>query len=287
MALMFLLLALAIACLSAAVGAALSAASAKTRARRQLASAEARWALQQQHDSAGSVVEHVPFGWLNTVLQALWAPVLEKHLAGLTAELLGKVFAEVWRVPGSLSCTPTQRAWRGVLQAKPRLHRPPAHTCHPPTHTRVQVLAKNGSKAPFKFLDSIAVEELSFGIVPPTFHAAAWKHDAAAAMLTLSTDVRFTSSSAQAVVSGAAAAVHGLCAWLVCTRLAAAGAPLRASFAHPAPFLQPRHAQLLVRSRAVGLLFAPLTIRFEATHVKLRGRLRLGIQLGPEPPGIQ
>ena len=44
--------------------------------------------------------------------------------------------------------------------------------------------------------------------------------------------------------------------------------------------------QLLVSSKAVGL-FAPVTVRLEVTHVKLRGRLRLGLLLGQEPPGFQ
>lgn len=44
--------------------------------------------------------------------------------------------------------------------------------------------------------------------------------------------------------------------------------------------------QLLVRSKAVGM-FAPVTVRLEVTHVKLRGRLRLGLALGQEAPGIK
>lgn len=43
--------------------------------------------------------------------------------------------------------------------------------------------------------------------------------------------------------------------------------------------------QLLARSKQVGPL-QPLTVRMEATHVKLRGRLRLALVLGQEPPGI-
>lgn len=65
-----------------------------------------------------------------------------------------------------------------------------------------QVLAKGSQKAPWKYLDSIGVEELSFGLVPPTFQVAQAKYDPTASMLTMSVDVRFTtSSSAQAVVS--------------------------------------------------------------------------------------
>lgn len=65
----------------------------------------------------------------------------------------------------------------------------------------VQVLMKGGQKAPWKYLDSIDVEELSFGLVPPALQVASAKFDPTASMLTISMDVRFTSSSAQAVVS--------------------------------------------------------------------------------------
>jgi hypothetical protein len=44
--------------------------------------------------------------------------------------------------------------------------------------------------------------------------------------------------------------------------------------------------QLLVCSKTVGPI-APVTVRLEVTHVKLRGRLRLGVQLGQDAPGIQ
>lgn len=71
------------------------------------------------------------------------------------------------------------------------------------------MLSKNSHKAPWKYLDSIAVEELSFGLVPPTFHAAQVKYDPSTSLLTLNMDVRFTSSSAQAVVSSAG--VLGIC----------------------------------------------------------------------------
>ena len=63
------------------------------------------------------------------------------------------------------------------------------------------MLAKGGNKAPWKYLAGIGVEELSFGLVPPTFQVAQTKYDPSTSMLTISTDVRFTSSSAQAVVS--------------------------------------------------------------------------------------
>jgi hypothetical protein len=46
-------------------------------------------------------------------------------------------------------------------------------------------------------------------------------------------------------------------------------------------------SQLLVRSKPLGSLLAPVTVRLEATHVRLKGSLRLSIVLGPEPPGIQ
>jgi len=52
------------------------------------------------------------------------------------------------------------------------------------------------------------------------------------------------------------------------------------------PALVPLLLQLLVRSKAVGM-FAPVTVRLEVTHVKLRGRLRLGLALAQEAPGIK
>lgn len=63
------------------------------------------------------------------------------------------------------------------------------------------MLAKGANKAPWRYLDSIEVEEIGFGLVPPAFQVVQAKFDPTASMLTLSMDVRFTSSSAQAVVS--------------------------------------------------------------------------------------
>jgi hypothetical protein len=40
-------------------------------------------------------MESFTLGWLNLVIQALWLPVLEKHLSGLIMEGLQKVLIEV------------------------------------------------------------------------------------------------------------------------------------------------------------------------------------------------
>lgn len=60
---------------------------------------------------------------------------------------------------------------------------------------------KNSHKSPWKYLDSILLEELRFGAVPPTFQNALAKYDPEASLLTITMDVRFNSNSAQAVVS--------------------------------------------------------------------------------------
>jgi hypothetical protein len=236
----------------------------------------------------------------------------------------------------------------------------------------MQVLVKGSQKAPWKYLDSIEVEELRFGLVPPTLQVASAKFDPAASMLTLAMDVRFVSNSAQAVVSSSrrcflGCSSHGLLlcmlycfgsfapaaaaeGWgcvqqplLLVSSMVTSGAPLtqqsiachtsialivsrcgshkKNSYAHlcdeggksfgfhsskvtstasgwSGPTLWPACVQfsqcsacvavclqLLARSKQVGPL-QPLTVRMEATHVKLRGRLRLALVLGQEPPGI-
>lgn len=40
-------------------------------------------------------MECFTLGWLNLIMQALWTPVLEKHIAGLVTELLQRVMNEV------------------------------------------------------------------------------------------------------------------------------------------------------------------------------------------------
>eukprot|EP00879_Flechtneria_rotunda_P003976 GHRR01004216.1.p2 GENE.GHRR01004216.1~~GHRR01004216.1.p2 ORF type:complete len:346 (+),score=112.74 GHRR01004216.1:4945-5982(+) len=165
---------------------------------KQLQQEKANWSAEQQLDSPATVLEGLTLGWLNLLLQALWPPVLEKHVANLTANLLQRILDEV--------------------------------------------LSKNMHKAPWKYINSILVEELSFGQVPPSFQAAVAKYDPGASMLSFSMDVHYRSSGAQAV--------------------------------------------MLVKSRSFGVL-APLSVRLEATHVQLKGRLHLGLLLGPEPPGIK
>lgn len=74
----------------------------------------------------------------------------------------------------------------------------------------LQVLVKGSQKAPWKYLDSIEVEELRFGLVPPNLQVASAKFDPAASMLTLAMDVRFVSNSAQAVVGTSSTALLGI-----------------------------------------------------------------------------
>lgn len=44
--------------------------------------------------------------------------------------------------------------------------------------------------------------------------------------------------------------------------------------------------QVLVRSRSLGMLQG-LSMRLEAHHIHLKGRMNLGIQITTEPPGIK
>eukprot|EP00878_Enallax_costatus_P024687 GHUV01026365.1.p1 GENE.GHUV01026365.1~~GHUV01026365.1.p1 ORF type:complete len:182 (+),score=46.65 GHUV01026365.1:397-942(+) len=129
---------------------------ANERIKWELTSALAEQQLQKQKDGRGVLLESFTMGWFNLVLQALWSPILEKHIAGLTGDLLQKVLNEVRE--------------------------------------------KNSSKAPWKFLEAIVLEELRFGAVPPSFQNTLAKYDPAASLLTITMDVKFTSNSAQAVV---------------------------------------------------------------------------------------
>eukprot|EP00775_Hariotina_reticulata_P011068 gene11068-11224_t len=153
MALGFMVLMMATACI---FGACVAWKSAKTRFRRHLESAQARWQLQHQVDSKGILIESFTLGWLNLILQSLWTPILEKHVAGLTADLLQRVLHEV--------------------------------------------LAKNAHKGVWKFIESITLEEISFGLVPPTFQNALAKYDPAKSILHVAVDAKFSSTSAQVVV---------------------------------------------------------------------------------------
>ncbi|WIA29249.1 hypothetical protein OEZ86_011757 [Tetradesmus obliquus] len=124
--------------------------------RHALESAEAKWQQQLQQQPGGCVFESFTLGWLNVLLRSLWTPLLEKHVAGLTSELMQKIFNEV--------------------------------------------LEKDSHKAPWKYISTISVEQLSFGLLPPTFQAAVLRYDPAASLLNVGMDVAFTSNSAQAVI---------------------------------------------------------------------------------------
>lgn len=67
-----------------------------------------------------------------------------------------------------------------------------------------QVLVKNGTRPPWKFIESIAIEEFTLGLVPPQFQFCYARYDPVKSMLTFSMDARFNSSAAQAVVSSQA-----------------------------------------------------------------------------------
>ncbi len=63
------------------------------------------------------------------------------------------------------------------------------------------MLTKNSARPPWRFIDSIAVEEFCFGLVPPQVQFCFARYDQVKSLLQLSLDVRFVSSGAQAVVS--------------------------------------------------------------------------------------
>ncbi|KAI8477037.1 MAG: hypothetical protein J3K34DRAFT_516008 [Monoraphidium minutum] len=172
---------------------------AKAKMGRELASAKARWELEHQEASQGTLVESFTLGWLNLVVRSLWTPILEKHLAGLTMELLQRVLNEV--------------------------------------------LEKNGAKAPWKYVQGITIEEFGFGMVPPQFQHCCARYDPARQLLSFALDAEFTSSGAQGV--------------------------------------------LLLRMASIGGLLQGLNVRAEATHIRIRGRLHIGLQLTHEPPGIK
>jgi hypothetical protein len=86
-----------------------------------------------------------------------------------------------------------------------------------------QVLAKNAHKGVWKFIESITLEEISFGLVPPTFQNALAKYDPEKSILHIAVDAKFSSTSAQVVVR-----VH-CCQWMqliTCWKLPAHHQPL-------------------------------------------------------------
>ncbi|GBF93753.1 hypothetical protein Rsub_06085 [Raphidocelis subcapitata] len=118
-----------------------------------MASAAARFELQQQEAAPAVLVESFTLGWFNLVVRALWTPVLEKHLAGLTMELLQ----------------------RGLNEH----------------------LEKHAARTPWRFIETIAVEEFSFGLVPPQLQFACARYDPAQQRLSFAMDAEFQSSGAQ------------------------------------------------------------------------------------------
>ena len=124
------------------------------RAALAAAAAEATAAAARAGGGAARVDEAFTVGWLNLLLQALWTPVLEKHVAGLASELLTRALDEA----------------------------------------RV----RSGSRAPWRYIDAIHLEQLGFGLTPPSLSGALASYDPTTAQLVVCIDVRFVSSSAQA-----------------------------------------------------------------------------------------
>ncbi|GAX81770.1 hypothetical protein CEUSTIGMA_g9198.t1 [Chlamydomonas eustigma] len=105
-----------------------------------------------------------------------------------------------------------------------------------------EVLHKFSDKRPWKYIDAVAVESVTLGLAPPQFQFANAKFDPVRQQLQIQLNMRFNSSGLQAV-------------------------------------LTPRMGQ-------IGAL-KPFKFRLEITHLLLAGRLNLGIQLSQEAPGIK
>ena len=65
----------------------------------------------------------------------------------------------------------------------------------------MQVLRKVGDKKPWKYIEAVAVEGVTFGLSPPQFQFANAKFDPSKQHLEIQLTMRFNSSGFQAVVS--------------------------------------------------------------------------------------
>ena len=63
------------------------------------------------------------------------------------------------------------------------------------------MLKKVGDKKPWKYIDAVTVEGVTFGLAPPQFQFAHAKYDPARQHLQIQLNMRFNSSGFQAVVS--------------------------------------------------------------------------------------
>ncbi len=62
------------------------------------------------------------------------------------------------------------------------------------------MLTKSKDKGPWKYIEHVNVEEVTFGLAPPQFQFAQAKYDPARQHLQLHVDLHFNSSGLQAVV---------------------------------------------------------------------------------------
>ena len=141
-----------------------------------------------------------------------------------------------------------------------------------------------GKRRPWKYLEHVSVEEVTFGLAPPTFQFAHAKYDPARQHLQLQVNVRFNSSGFQAVVGPRLGTMRRITIRHSLHSLPLMCAEFRWRFvALCCPLL---HLQLSPRVRAIGLLKA-FSLRLEITQLIIAGRLNLGIQLTSEAPGIK
>ena len=156
----------------------------------------------------------------------------------------------------------------------------------------------------------LEVEQLCFGTVPPRVQAALSLYDPEKRVLWISFDVEFQTSGFQSVVRFFASVCLCCCTRgrrrnsarrrrrpLLCFLAARAlrPSPSPSSSSPPSPTIITNHhhhqslppptPQILLRMKAMGPLQA-FDMRVELCQVTLKGRLRFGLQLGREPPGI-
>ena len=136
-----------------------------------------------------------------------------------------------------------------------------------------------GDKKPWKYIDAVAVEGVTFGLAPPQFQFANARYDPSRQHLQIQLNMRYNSSGFQAVVSrGGGVRMH-------CSTEAHSARPCLQLLTAEHPLLAPAW-QLMPRLRQIGAL-KPFSFRLEITHLLMAGRMNIGLQLSQEAPGIK
>ena len=88
----------------------------------------------------------------------------------------------------------------------------------------LQVLKKVGDKKPWKYIDAVAVEGVTFGLSPPQLQFANAKFDPSRQHLQIQLNMRFNSNGFQAVVSQQYTLQCGSTVWKYCVEVRCGGA---------------------------------------------------------------